>query len=169
MYDAERNFMNTFATYTPHILVGVCILTFIIAGVLQFIYYSDAFLNVTTGAAWLFGITIAIVSQCARFALLINGANHYAHDRKTKGGFSIAFSFIVTAITALEMSHLADFWTSKAPEHATTIPLIVQFVIWLGFALEILLVMTVAGSAQNSQKQAHNNSKVFTTGNGVTV
>ncbi len=169
MYDTEKNFMNSIAIYTPHILIGVCLLTFLIAGVLQFIYYSDAFQNVTTGAAWLFGLTIAIVSQCARFALLINGANHYAHSRKPKGAFSIAFSFIITAITALEMSHLAAFWTSKAPEHATTIPLIVQFVIWLGFVLEILLVMTVAGSAQNNQKPAHSHQKVFSNGNGVTV
>jgi hypothetical protein len=143
----EAAFMRLFTTYTPHILVGVTVATFLLVGAMQFSYYSNAFSNSAPTLDWVFGITIALVTQAARFALVTNGANHFAHDRTGKGAFSVIFSAAVTGLCSYEMSHLADVWANQNPEYGSAIPIIVQTVIWLGFVLELMIISTVAGTA----------------------
>ena len=153
----EAAFMRMFTAYTPHILIGVTVATFAIVGAMQFSYYSEAFTKSAEMLDWIFGLTIAIVTQSARFALMINGANHYAHNRKAKGIFSIIFSATLTAITSFEMSHLADLWATQNPAYGQAIPIITQMIIWLGFGLELMLISTVQGSADNTNRQQPKN------------
>ncbi len=170
--------MRYFTAYAPHVLIGVTIATFVLVGAMQFSYYTKAFEKSAVTLDWVFGLTIALVTQAARFALVTNGANHFAHDRKGKGTFSVVFSAALTAMCSYEMSHLADVWASQNPEYGAAIPIIVQVIIWLGFGLELMLLSALAGSAvespdrndaQDYQKDAPLDLKVFQDGNGITA
>lgn len=169
--------MQLFTAYTPHILVGVTIATFLLVGAMQFSYYAKAFENSASTLDWVFGIVIAIVTQAARFALVTNGANHFAHGRTGKGAFSVLFSAAVTGLCSYEMSHLADVWANQNPEYGSAIPIIVQTVIWLGFVLELMLISAVAGTADddpdeqpqplNGKHHPKMEEELFYNGNGV--
>lgn len=139
--------MQLFTDYTPHILVGVTITTFLLVGAMQFSYYSKAFEHSASTLDWIFGLSIALVTQASRFALVTNGANHFAHSRQGKGVFSCLFSAALTGICSYEMSHLADVWANQNAEYGAAIPIIVQTIIWLGFGLELMLISAVSGIA----------------------
>jgi hypothetical protein len=138
--DKEMQFLDWFTDYSSLFLITSTILTFLLIGAMQVIFYSNAFSH-TTSFSWVFGVSIALAMQGARFAIMVNGANHFEHDRKWKALLCLIVSFCLSIACHFEVTDLAEIWKTQNPEYGVAIPLIMKLIVWTGFVLELNLVL----------------------------
>ncbi|MCB0554755.1 MAG: hypothetical protein KDD02_14490 [Phaeodactylibacter sp.] len=141
---------------SPTLLLVSMGLGFLITFFVQAFFYGfNIFADVVPKAAisLAVGVAIGLLTQITRFSFGISGAHDFAKGRIGKGVFGLFFSVAVTAIESFEMTHVAHAWGAGNPFLEMVINMILQFVIWVSFILEVRLVITVARSLSDVQEE----------------
>lgn len=136
-------------------------LSFVLMLAIQLFYYTTVFEGKlpNSALAYLIAAGIAIMFQSARFSFGIAGAYEFSKGEKSKGTFGLVFSLALTVFESFEGAEMAHIWTIAQPEFENTLNMVVQAILWLGFALEIRLLTTVSTSAQeHTDSRMHDNT-----------
>lgn len=151
----EKTSIAGFIKSAPTLLLVSMILSFVLMLVVQLFYYSMVFEDLipALGLAYAIAAGIALMFQSARFSFGIAGAYEFAKGETGKGFFGILFSLSLTIFEAFEVSEMTVVWLAKKPELISTLNMVLQAILWLGFALEIRLLTSVAGSAKQDEKE----------------
>ncbi len=143
--------LKSLLKFSPGVGLLALVLSFLVTGGIQLFFYVDVFSDrMDTGFVYLAGISIALIIQGARFAFGIQAVSESYEGKYGKALIGILFSAALTGVETYEFSHIADIWLHDDYTDATRIMLFT--VLWLGFALELRLIMNVAGKSPKLKK-----------------
>ena len=110
--------------------------------------------------AYIIGISVALLIQFCRIAFGVSGAYEFAKGNTGKGIFGMLFSLSLAAWCSYEVNEIALKWAAETGA-LFSFQLLLQLIVWSGFALEIRLAIAVA----NTQEDHTEETKVNQTGN----
>lgn len=143
----DRSIMEWLADNSATIIVLATLGTFFLCGFLEFHYYLHSFgQGLSTEFAIAIAIALPFVIQGIRCATVSNSAKLFKEGKKVRGGFVILCSFATSVFCAYQMTTLATAWAGTDQTLENTLFLTLQFLVWAGFALEIILAVSVSGS-----------------------
>jgi hypothetical protein len=149
----DRSIMEWLADNSATIIVLATLGTFFLCGFLEFHYYLHSFgQGLSTEFAIAIAIALPFVIQGIRCATVSNSAKLFKEGKKVRGGFVILCSFATSVFCAYQMTTLATAWAGTDQTLENTLFLTLQFLVWAGFALEIILAVSVSG---NESKHAY--------------
>lgn len=137
---------------SPGLLLTGMILSFILSGLIQTFYYSNYLFTEKFGTYAIgFGmaVTAAILVQFCRIAFGVTGAYDFGKGNILKAIFGLGFSLALTVWQSFEVSHIASSF-SNDPTLQSKYQMILQLIVWAGFALELRLGITVAGTIEEA-------------------
>ena len=157
----EQSSLTSFIKSAPTLLLISMMLSFIIMLAVQLFYYQMVFTDLVPaqGLSYFLAAAIALMFQAARFSFGIAGAYEFAKGEKSKGAFGLLFSLSLTVFESFEVSEMTAVWLNTNVRLVDTLNMVLQAVLWLGFALEIRLLTNVAGTAVEAP-EGHTDSRI---------
>lgn len=155
---------------SPALLLVSMALSFLIMMGVQMFYYATVFSSKVPyhAIAYTIAIAIGLVFQLARLSFGVAGAWEFASGYVSKGMFGLLFSVALTVFETFEIAEMSDVWTRDDAGFKSTLNMVLQAVLWLGFGLEVRLALNVAGSLKeedtDSHKKAHTDSRIVRDG-----
>lgn len=144
--------MEWLSDHSAAILVISAVASFFITGFLEFFHYWEVFgkaLRPELSIA--VSIMLSLFFQGIRCATIANSAKQFRQDQKLRGTFILLVSLAVTIFCAYEARQIASIWEMGHPEIQGFIHLAVLCVVWAGWVLELILVVSVSGEASPTQ------------------
>ena len=176
--------MEWLSDHSSTILIICAVASFFITGFLEFFHYQEVFgKSLRVELAVTISTMFALFFQGVRCATIANSAKKFRQNQKARGSFILLVSLGVTVFCAYEAQQIAAIWESGHPEISGYIHLGVLCVVWAGWVLELILVVSITGEAtptpsqqqqlQPKQRQNHPNGapfdlQPFLNGNGAT-
>lgn len=157
----EQSSIAQFIKSAPTLLLVSMMLSFVLMLAVQMFYYSTIFEARVPSLALAYSISIgiALMFQSARFSFGIAGAYEFAKGETGKGFFGLLFSLGLTIFESFEVAEMTMVWTRQQPEFRDTLNMVLQAMLWLGFALEIRLLTNVAGRGK-VEAPTHTDSRI---------
>lgn len=155
----QKSMLGILKIQSNLILVSM-FLSFILMFIIETFYYANdiLLLKVPSAAyAYIIGIAIAVLVQFCRVAFGVSGAYEFAKGNTGKGIFGMLFSLVLAVWCSYEVSEIAHSWASYTdannilqidPRLLQSSTLVLQLIVWAGFALEIRLAIAVASFKQ---------------------
>jgi hypothetical protein len=148
----DTSIMEWLSNHSSTILIISALSSFLISGALEFFHYQDVFGKSLSGElAITFSLLFALFFQGVRCATIANSARLFRKNNQVRGAITLLVSLAVTVFCAYEAKQIAATWENGHPEIAGFIHLGVLCVVWAGWVLELILVISVAGDAVTPQ------------------
>jgi hypothetical protein len=150
----------------PTLLLLSMALTFVIMMGVQMFYYTMVLTPRVPypAIAYSMAIAIGLVFQLARLSFGVAGAWEFGIGYVGKGMAGLLFSVALTVFESFEIAEMSDVWTRNDAEFRSTLNMILQAVLWLGFGLELRLALNVAGSLKplhtDNRKDTHTDDRM---------
>lgn len=146
--DLDQSIMEWLSDHSAAILIVAAVASFFITGFLEFFHYQEVFGKALRNElAITISIMFALFFQGVRCATIANSAKQFRIGQKVRGFFILAVSLGVTIFCAYEAQQIAAIWESGRPEISGYIHIGVLCIVWAGWVLELILVVSVSGSA----------------------
>ena len=142
---------------SPQILLLTMALSFLIMSAVQTFFYQELFTGKVPNStiALVIGLCVAVIVQASRFAFGLSGAFEFAYGQMGRGMIGLLFSLGITIFEAYEVHEIATIFSTSSPttlglttfneDNYNASFLILQFICWIGFALEARLAITLSG------------------------
>ncbi|HFA48064.1 MAG TPA: hypothetical protein ENJ95_03490 [Bacteroidetes bacterium] len=155
--ELDQTIMNWLSDHSATILIIAAVASFFITGFLEFFHYKEVFGKaLIPELAVTISVMFAMFFQGVRCATIANSAKQFRLNRKIRGAFVLLVSLGVTIFCAYEAQQIATIWEKGHPEISGYIHLGTLCVVWAGWVLEIILVISVAG---DEKPDGHQNQK----------
>ncbi len=159
--------MEWLSDHSSTILIIAAVASFFITGFLEFFHYQEVFgKSLRSELAISISVMFALFFQGVRCATIANSAKKFRQNQKVRGSFVLLVSLGVTIFCAYEAQQIAAIWESGHPEISGYIHLGVLCVVWAGWVLELILVVSVTGEAANQPAQQRANGQQNGLANG---
>jgi hypothetical protein len=153
--ELDQSIMEWLSDHSAAILIIAAVASFFITGFLEFFHYQEVFgKSLRTELAVTISVMFSLFFQGVRCATIANSAKKFRENQKVRGSFILLVSLGVTIFCAYEAQQIAAIWESGHPEISGYIKLGVLCVVWSGWVLELILVVSVSGNVQNQQPAA---------------
>lgn len=129
-------------------------LTFILMFLIEAFHYANNVIgeNVPNMAyAYGMGLSIAAIQQLSRISFGISGAYEFAKGNPGKGLLGLLFSLILTVYCSYEVAEIAIVWSGGNESLLWSAQLVLFFIVWAGFVLEIRLAISISGEAKEDK------------------
>ncbi|MCF8245517.1 MAG: hypothetical protein K9J37_13580 [Saprospiraceae bacterium] len=147
--------MEWLSDHSSTILIIAAVASFFITGFLEFFHYQAVFgKSLRTELAISISVMFALFFQGVRCATIANSAKKFRQNQKVRGSFILLVSLGVTIFCAYEAQQIAAIWESGHPEISGYIHLGVLCVVWAGWVLELILVVSISGEATPTPQPA---------------
>ncbi len=152
--------LDNLLKYSPAVGLWALVLSFIVTGGIQMFFYVDVFADkMDIGFAYAAGIAIAVIIQGARFAFGIQAVSESYHGKFGKMLVGLFFSIGVTILETYEFAEISEAWLREDFAGATQYMLFA--VLWIGFALEVRLIMNVSNGGTFTGNDHDENTGAF--------
>ena len=149
--DLDQSIMEWLSDHSATILIIAAVASFFITGFLEFFHYREVFGKALDyKLAIVISLLFALFFQGVRCATIANSAKQFRVGQKARGVFILAVSLGVTVFCAYEAQQIAAIWENGHPEIAGYIHIGTLCVVWAGWVLELILVVSVAGDRAGS-------------------
>ncbi|WP_291728694.1 hypothetical protein [Bernardetia sp.] len=101
--------------------------------------------------AYVVGVGFAVIIQGARLGFGLIGIDDFSKGKYARGTFGLLFSLAVTIFESYSSAHIASW--EVFTNFSDSILLLLNFTIWVGFALELRLALSLAGSRIGEQDE----------------
>ena len=131
-------------------------LSFILMFLIEVFHYANDVINQNApNYAIAFGMAVGIATmvQFCRVAFGLSGAYEFAKNNIGIGIVGLLFSLILTIWCSYEVTHVARNWAKDNEYLYKQALLVLQFIVWSGFALEIRLAVAVGSEAKRIEKE----------------
>lgn len=147
--------MAWLSDHSATILIVAAVASFFITGFLEFFHYKEVFgKSLRNELAMGISVMFALFFQGVRCATIANSAKQFRIGQNARGAFILLVSLGVTVFCAYEAQQIAAIWESGHPEIAGYIHLGVLCVVWAGWVLELILVVSVSGEDRHDHAQS---------------
>ena len=146
--DLDQSIMEWLSDHSATILIIAAVASFFITGFLEFFHYKEVFGKALRyELAMAISVMFALFFQGVRCATIANSAKQFRIGQKARGFFILAVSLGVTVFCAYEAQQIATIWEDGHPEISGYIHIGTLCVVWAGWVLELILVVSVSGGA----------------------
>ncbi len=151
--------------HSPILLLVSMLLSFLLVALVQTFYYSNFVLAGkvgTAGIAYAMAIGIALMTQFARVAFGISGAYEFGNGKTGKGILGLLFSLALSVFESFEVGEIAHVWAKDDPSLLFSSVMFLQFLVWVGFSLEIRLALLIAKKTKEENQEVEEKVKAET-------
>jgi len=136
----------------PGILLFVMVSSFVLMLIIEVFYNVTALtpLFPQIAYAYVVGIGFALIIQGARLGFGLIGIDDFSKKRYARGTIGLLFSLAVTIFETYSASHIAAWEVFS--DFSDSILLLLNFTIWVGFALELRLALSLSGSKMGERE-----------------
>lgn len=111
--------------------------------------FNEAFGHSSIGYVVAFVLAVAV--QVVRFVLVITGTKEIGRGGAF-GFIGMAFSLAITIYLAMELPHVAEWWSKGNDKKMEAMNIVTQMLNWFGWILEIMLVASVSRDLKEEKK-----------------
>lgn len=155
--ELDQSIMEWLSDHSATIIVLATLATFLLTGYFEFFFYLEVFgSQIPSGFAVAVAVALPLVIQGIRAATVTNSAKKFRQGLHGRGSFILFMSLIATVYCSFEMVHLANFWDQDRGQYQAAVLLAMQFLVWAGYGLEIVLAVSVSGEKRLAATPAHN-------------
>jgi len=147
----ESAFWGALTKISPLLLIISMLLSFTSMFIFQVNYYEELMAENLPTMGVVLAWAIAIVTQFARMAFGIAGARDFYLGNSFSGSLGLAASLGISIFENFEAAWMAAHW-----ENMEMLGLL-RFIVWLGFVLEVRLILT-AGNANDDDQPSETKS-----------
>jgi len=137
----------------PGILLFVMVSSFILMLIIEVFYNVTALtpLFPQIAYAYVVGIGFSIIIQGSRLGFGLMGIDDFSKGKYARGTIGLLFSLAGTIFETYSASHIAAWDVFE--DFSGSILLLLNFTIWVGFALELRLALSLAGSNMGAAEE----------------
>jgi|GEM_PF-1144649 len=148
LIDAQ-NVMERISSIVPIGLLLLALLSFIAIGIFSVDYYEELFKIRFGRTAFAIAILIAVIQELVRFFLLVASIRDFSKGEKFSGWLGLLGSLGLVVHDILLANKVAKMWSNLDAHPYSDIFL---FLIFIGFLLEIRLILTMRNNKKEEKK-----------------